>query len=295
MNWWQSLVLGLTQGLAEFLPISSSGHLVLMREIMNVPDGQYMLFDVLLHVATLLAVIVAFYKEILALFKPPFKTIGLILLASIPAAVIGLVLGDVIDGLFSGAKYLCFFFLFSAVVMLLTEIIGKKIERKKLARANDNDNTDNTISEQNNDALTQTANNEKGKKLNSGVETITLKNALVMGACQAVAVFPGITRSGSTIFGGVVSGGKRESVARFSFFMSAPVILGATILECFDITSASNIGWWCYLIGMISAFVSGFFAIKLMMRLVSKANLKWFSLYLLILSVITFIFCFLGI
>lgn len=117
MEIWQALVLGLVQGLGEFLPVSSSGHLVLAREIMGI-SGDYMLFDIMVHVGTLFAVLVAFYKDIIALFKPPFKTIGLLLLASVPAAVVGLLLNDTIADFFSDAKYIGFFFLFTAVLML---------------------------------------------------------------------------------------------------------------------------------------------------------------------------------
>lgn len=256
MSWWQSLILGLVQGLAEFLPISSSGHLVLARELMQIP-GNYMLFDVLVHLGTVLAIFCAFFKEIIALFKPPFKTIGLILLASIPAALVGIFLNDPIESLFSSARYLCFFFLASAVIMLLAEIIGKRVSEPK---------------------------------------PIGIKTAVIMGCMQAVAVFPGITRSGSTIFGGIAAKGKREEVARFSFFMSIPVILGAVVLTSAKLilktdstADALPVNWWCYVIGALAAFISGFGAIKLMLRVIAKADFKWFSLYLLLLSIATFI------
>lgn len=256
MTWWQSLVLGLVQGLAEFLPISSSGHLVLAREIMQMESmDSFLLFDTLLHASTLLAIFVAFFKDLLGLFKPPFKTLGLIVLASIPAAIIGFVFQSQVEGLLGDGKYICFFFAFSAVLMLCTEIIGKRIKNPK---------------------------------------PVGLKTSLMMGVMQAVAIFPGITRSGSTIFGGITGGGERKQVAKFSFFMSIPVILGATVLQLFKLDGGSlGLEWWCYVIGMGAAFVSGFAAIKLMMRLIAKANFKWFALYLGVISIITFITLFL--
>ena len=255
MTWWQALILGIVQGLGEFLPISSSGHLVLTRAILGI-DGNFMLFDMLLHVGTVLAIFTVFFKELLALFKPPFKTIGHILLASVPAFVVGVLLNSQIEALFAGAKYICFFFLFTAALMLATEILGKRLYKEP--------------------------------------KPFTWKTALAMGVMQGVAVFPGISRSGSTLFGGTVAGGKREEVARFSFFMSIPVILGGTLLEIFDLGDGMSVDWWCILIGMAAAFSSGLFAVKLMLRLIAKANYKWFSLYLLVVAVLSFIFFFLG-
>ena len=254
MTLWQAIVLGLTQGLAEFLPVSSSGHLVLLREIMNI-NGEYLLFDVMLHVGTLFAIFVVFFKDLLALFKPPFKTIGLIILASVPAVLVGLLLNDYIEALFSAGKYRCFFFLFTAALMLATEIISKKTKETK---------------------------------------PLGVKTAVFMGLMQGVGVFPGVSRSGSTIFGGVAAKTERTEVAKFSFFMSIPVILGSAVLELFKADFAV-VNWLNIVVGMLVSFISGLFAIKLMLRVIQKANYKWFGLYLLVVSVLSFVFLFLGI
>lgn len=253
MNIWQAIVLGIVQGLGEFLPISSSGHLVLFREIMGI-SGDYMLFDIMLHVGTLLAIFVFFFKDLIALFKPPFKTIGLIILASIPAIIVAFAFNDAIEALFSSAKFLCFFFLVTAILMFITEVIGKRIKDPK---------------------------------------PLGLKTAIFMGIAQGIAVFPGISRSGSTIFGGVMSKTKREEVAKFSFFMSVPIILGSAVLEVFKIDAGTAVNVWNIVVGMLFSFASGFIAIKLMMKLIAKANFKWFALYLLLLSILSFIFIFL--
>lgn len=262
MEIWQALVLGLVQGLGEFLPISSSGHLVLTRELMDI-SGDYMLFDIMVHVGTLLAVLVAFYKDIIALFKPPFKTIGLLILASVPAAVVGLLCNDAIEGFFTGAKYICFFFLFTAVLMLVTEFIAVKkpyVERELPLRV---------------------------------APSVGIKAALIMGGMQAIALFPGVSRSGSTIFGGTVARSRRSDVAKFSFFMSVPVILGSALLQIVDVAQTGTVvQWGVILAGMGASFLSGLIAIKLMMRLIEKADYKWFSLYLFVLAVLTFIFYF---
>lgn len=264
MNFWQALLLGLVQGLGEFLPISSSGHLVLMRSLMGI-SGDYMMFDIMVHVGTLLAVLVAFFKDILGLFRPPFKTIGLLLLASVPAALVGFLLNDTIEGFFSTPKYLCFFFLFTAALMLATEFVSKKYpfrERPLDARV---------------------------------APSVGLKSAVAMGLMQTVALFPGVSRSGSTIFGGTVMRSKREDVAKFSFFMSVIVVLGSALLTLIDGAKAGVLGdvdWLNMAGGMAVSFLSGLAAIKFMMRLIAKANYKWFSLYLGVVGILTFIFYF---
>ena len=273
MKFYEALILGLVQGLGEFLPISSSGHLVLFREIMGV-QGDFMLFDIMLHVATLVAILIVFFKDILALFRKPFRTLLYIVLASIPAVITGLIYKLLDVEIFESAKYICFFFLFSAIIMFFAEFISKRIEKKRSSVLGDNAQT----------AVSADV---------SGAEGVNLKTALCMGLMQSVAIFPGITRSGSTIFGGIAAKGERNSVAKFSFFMSIPVILGAAFLEILSIAkdgagAVAAVPWYCYLTGMVVAFVSGLFAIKFMMRLISKANFKWFSLYLLILSIVTF-------
>lgn len=254
INVWQALLLGLTQGLSEFLPVSSSGHLVLVRSLLGI-EGDYLVFDVMMHVGTLLAIFVVFFKDLLALFKPPFKTIGLIILASVPAVIVGVTCDDLIGGIFSDAKYLCFFFLFTALLMFATELVSKRVR---------------------------------------GDKPIGVKTAVCMGLMQGLGVFPGVSRSGSTIFGGVASGAKREEVAKFSFFMSIPIILGSAALELIK-GGFGAVDWAPTLIGMAASFLSGLLAIKLMMLVISKANYKWFGLYLSVLSVVTFVFCFLGV
>lgn len=253
MEIWQALILGLVQGFSEFLPISSSGHLLLVRAIMGL-EGTYLLFDILVHCATLLAIVIIFFKDLLGLLKPPFKTLGILVIATIPAVIVGLLLSNYVDEIFGSAKYLCFFFLISATIMLLCEVIGKRVAATK---------------------------------------DITMKNAIAMGLLQSLAVLPGVTRSGSTIFGGVATGGKREEVAKFSFFMSLPIICGAVVLQLTDISSAVTLDWSAYVVGMLAAFASGLFAIKLMLKVIAKANYKWFALYLFVISILSFIFYFL--
>lgn len=255
MEIWQAIILGFVQGLGEFLPISSSGHLILVRNLMGI-SGDFLLFDIMLHVGTLGAVAVYFFRDILKLFKPPFKTMGLLIIATIPAALVGFFLGDYVDVAFMSGKYLCFFFLTTAILMFATEFFAKK----------------------------ESFNNP-----------LTIKTAVGMGLMQAVGVIPGISRSGSTIFGGVMTKTNKNEVATFSFLMSIPMILGSAIVETYHvIKDGAQIDYMLpMIIGMLVAFVSGYFAIKFVMGLVKKANFKWFGVYLIALSFITFFWLFL--
>lgn len=255
---WKSIVLGTVQGLTEFLPVSSSGHLSLLQRVLGYSvEGASMTFiNVMLHIGTLIPVIFLFWKEILALFKKPFKPLLMLVVATIPAGVVGLLFNDQIDALFSGPRgiaMLAICFSLTALELLVCETVV--LFRKKPP------------------------------------QDLSWRHTVPMGLMQAVALFPGISRSGSTIVAGTVSGAKAEDVAKFSFLMSIPVILGSALVEMKDVIfpesgavalgGAEIVGM---LFGMIFAAVSGFFAVKIMLKVIKKGNYKWFTLYLVLLS-----------
>lgn len=258
MEIWQAIVLGLVQGLTEFLPVSSSGHLVLLQRLFNIDGGLFL--PIILHLGTLVAVCVVFFKDILDLFKKPFKDMGYLVLASVPAALFGLILSDLIDEVMLGGKHfaviLAVFFLITAAVLFVTERLAKRTEK--------------------------------------GLP-ICFKTVIPMGLAQAVAILPGISRSGSTICAGTLAGGDRDKVAKFSFLMSLPVILGSFLLELVgglkdgEIQQAFAQGGAQFgisiAVGFVVSAVAGLFAVKLMLRVIKKANYKWFSLYLVLLAI----------
>ncbi len=253
MVWWQAMILGLVQGFTEFLPVSSSGHLILVRELMGLNNGvnaQFnLMFDIMAHMGTLIAVVIVLFKPILDLFKKPFKRLAMLVVASIPAVIVGFTCKDYIEQYFSTAKYLCFFFLFTAVIMLVSEFLAKR--------------------------------NKSPQELGWG-------GAVAMGVMQGIGVFPGVSRSGSTIFGGTVAGTDSKQVATFSFLMSIPIILGSLFLSVLDAAQAgamAQIDWFSIFIGAAAAFASGYFAVRVMLKLIAKANFKWFSLYLVVVAV----------
>ena len=242
-------LLGLVQGLCEFLPISSSGHLVLLSELFGVEDSLFV--SIVLHMATLLAVLVVFRKDIWQMIKHPFSAESMnIVIATIPTCIIVLILMPIVDASFGGS-YLAFSFLISACLLLFSQNFAKK------------------------------------KAIQ---DTFTRKNALIMGIAQGLAVFPGISRSGTTICAGLLSGGDKKECAKFSFLMSVPIIILSMIMEIVKISlggqtvAVSPIGM---ILSFLIAFLVGILSIKVMIKLTEKANFKWFSIYLFALAVIT--------
>lgn len=262
MEIWQAVILGLVQGLTEFLPVSSSGHIAFFQGVFGISgDDIALFFMIILHLGTLVAVAIVFWRDILNLFKKPFKTLGLLVLATIPAGITGIVIKAVdLDEILLASSamglVLAAFFLVTATVLFVTERIARKREN---------------------------------------ILPLCLKTTLPMGFAQALAVLPGISRSGSTICAGTIAGCNRDEVASFSFMMSIPVILGSFLVELVlglyrgeiqdsFATGGATLGWSIAL-GFIVSAVAGIFAIKVMLKVIKKANYKWFSLYLVLMSV----------
>ncbi|MDD5016849.1 MAG: undecaprenyl-diphosphate phosphatase [Eubacteriales bacterium] len=245
MHILESIVLGIVQGLTEFLPVSSSGHLVLIQNVFGISEPQ-LFFDTMLHLGTLAAVVIVMWKDIIDLFKKPFLKLWYLVIATIPAVVFALLFEDLVEGAFSGV-YLGYGFLFTACVLSLSEVIAKR--------------------------------NRKKRGLNSG-------SAAVMGIMQAIAILPGVSRSGSTIAGGLISGLDRKKAASFSFLMSIPVILGSVILQGYDILqdSSLSVDWIPTVIGTACAAVAGYFAVRFMLALIQKKRLFGFAIYVAVLG-----------
>ncbi len=257
-----AFILGLIQGLAEFLPISSSGHLTLGQMFLGVADVP-MTLDILLHLGTLVAVFAVYWRRIFNMILHPFTSeLKWVALATVPTVIAALLLGDFIDALFEGA-YLGVSFLLTSFVLILGESVNR-------LRRN------------------------KHKK-------VTWSDALVMGCMQAVAIAPGLSRSGSTICGGMFSGLTRKRAADFSFLMSIPAILGSAVLDLKDMYDEAEVlgvslgnqfmtvieqmgGWIPVAISVATAAVSGFLAIKLMLKIVKKVGMRWFAVYTFLLG-----------
>ncbi|HHW90469.1 MAG TPA: undecaprenyl-diphosphate phosphatase [Clostridiales bacterium] len=258
MTIWEAVILGLIQGITEFLPISSSGHLVFLQNVWGIESG--LSFNIIVHLATLIAVIAAMFDQIKKIFsKPFFKPVILIVISTLPAVLIALLFEGFLKSSFDG-RYLGWGFLISAIFLVIGDFICEKQKPFPLADID----------------------------IEKSIDT---QKALLMGVFQGIAVFPGISRSGTTISSGLVLGLDRETAARFSFLMSIPIILGAVVFDIIDIgVVSSNIGAGALIAGFVSALISGYFAAKIMLKILSKRNFWGFSIYLILMSLLSFIF-----
>lgn len=244
----EAIILGIIQGLTEFLPVSSSGHLVLFQNIFDMQGTDMLFFDTMLHVGTLAAVVVVFWADIKSILRHPVqKLTGLLIVATIPAVVATLLFGDFFENAFGG-HLLGYGFLLTAVLLTTAELVSMRMEKKK--------------------------------------KKITYPNAVAVGCMQAVAILPGISRSGSTLVGGLFSGIDRNLAARFSFLMSIPVILGSVVYQGYDIikTGTLHVEVLPTIVGTLFAAIAGFFAVRFMLNLIRKRKLYGFAIYTAVLG-----------
>lgn len=313
MEWFEAILLGLLQGLTEFLPVSSSGHLQIGKELLGIESSGDLVFEVVVHAATVLSTIVVFRKQIWELLKSLFVKDGLfrsiahpskfndgtdyvlkILLSMIPVFIVGMFFKDAVEGLFGSSIYVVAgALLVTAALLLLSDnankIFGRCCRRRKCAE------TDAVSCKGSEPAKTT----DKCAEATEAVETvakgtrngISYWQAFVVGLGQAIAVIPGLSRSGTTIATGLLCGVKRDVVAQFSFLMVLIPILGEAFLEIVGGDMASStVGALPLVLGFISAFVAGLFACKVMIALVKKTKLGWFALYCAVVAVLIFIF-----
>jgi undecaprenyl-diphosphatase len=258
MSILESAFLGLLQGLAEFLPVSSSGHLLLARLFLGIQtDTPAMkMLDILLHVGTLIPVVVIFWKDWMAMLAHPVKnkTLLLLITASLPTLVIYLLAKKLLPdyngfAIFDSGWLLGVSFLLSAAFLLLCDLRGRSAEKKEIG----------------------------------------FGTAAVMGLFQGVGMIPGVSRSGSTITGGVLTGTAKNAAARFSFMMSAPAILGSLLMEGKDALEEGyihDIELVPTLVGILVACAAGFLAIRLMLKIISRVPMGWFALYLAVIGIV---------
>lgn len=273
MGYIEAIVLGLVQGLSEFLPISSSGHLALLQSLFEINEDKVIFFAVLLHIGTLVSIFVVYHKDIYALIKElfllfkdiftgkglrieerPIRKLGImIIVSSIPTAIMGLLFSDYIDKIFGSLTVIAICWIITGFILLFSEKLK---------------------------------NNKKE------IESMKYRNAIFIGICQGFAIMPGISRSGSTIVGSLVTGLKREFAVEFAFLISIPAILGSAILEFPKAIKAgiepSTIG--PMIVGFLVAAISGYFAITTMIKIVSKHKMRYFSYYVWIIGLGTFIY-----
>lgn len=250
MSNFASLLLGIIQGFTEFLPVSSSGHLVITQSLIPGFEQPGVFFDTVLHAGTTLAVLFYFRKKI---FKLSAEYLVLILIASVPAAFAGLFLQDFFEGLFSSTVVVSIALVVTGIVNLMTDRFPRGTSTLKSLKSD-------------------------------------WKKAFVIGIGQACAITPGISRSGSTIFAGVTQKIKRKEAAEFSFLMSIPAILGANVLQIATHPLSESIVVSSYVIGFFAACISGILAIFLVLKLLESKHFKWFGYYCIAVGLILLIF-----
>lgn len=271
MDWLDALILGLVQGIAEFLPISSSGHLEIFSKILgiNLNGAEALDFDATLHVATVLSTIVVLWHEFLPLCRSFFtmkndnntRTVLKILLSCIPVAIVGLCFKDTVEGFFGNGNLLIVGICLLVTALLLT--FAWYMRRGESGPY------------------------KSGKQRRA--HSITWMDSFIIGCAQAVAVLPGLSRSGTTIATGLILGDKREEVARFSFLMVIIPILGEALLSVKDFLfdgSQTSVGLTPLIIGFVTSFLAGCFACKFMLDVIKRGKLVYFSVYCLIVGVV---------
>lgn len=261
MTTGMAILLGIIQGLTEFLPVSSSGHLIMAQSMMSGFSQPGMLFDTLLHMATLFAVLIFFRERVkqlilafFGLFFQQYRVVYFqnknflwgIIIASIPTAIIGLALEGFVERNFSTPSYVGYFLILTSVLLVLSDRVRAYGE-------------------------------------------LTMPKSLIIGIVQGIAVLPGISRSGSTVAAGLFLGIKRSEMAEFSFLMSVPAIFGATLLQMRHIDTLPTGELYYYGIGMLASFISGLFAVGFMVHFIKKANLKVFALYCLVVGIVAIV------
>ena len=296
MDWLQAVILGLVQGLTEFLPVSSSGHLAIGRALLGVEASGDLVFEVTVHAATVLATIVVFRKKIWELICGLFKFkyndetdyIAKICVSMIPVFIVGMFFKDAIESAFGSMLVVGLAMIVTA--MLLTFSDWKAKHGSLVAACKRTGQLDSG-------ALSPNVSGDGGQAVPDTAATREYRNgisfwqAFVVGIGQAFAAIPGLSRSGTTISTGLICGVKRSEMAQFSFLMVLVPILGEAFLDVVGgDMAASSIGFLPLALGFISAFVSGLFACKVMIALVRKAQLNWFGLYCALVGLAVLIF-----
>lgn len=258
MNWLEAIILGLVQGLTEFLPVSSSGHLELGKYLLDINPEKSLIFTVVVHGATVLSTIVVFWKDIWKILKGLFKFqlneetlyVLKLIVSMIPVLIVGVFFMDEVEQFFNGN------IIFVGSMLLITSALL---------------------------AITML--------VKSNTRNIRFLDAFIIGIAQALAVLPGISRSGATISTGLIIGNKKELITRFSFLMVLVPIIGANAQNIMskDVSVNSGVGFLPLLAGFLAAFISGLFACKWMIKIVNKGKLIYFAIYTFVIGTIAII------
>jgi undecaprenyl-diphosphatase len=263
MNWFEALILGLVQGLTEYLPVSSSGHLAIGSALFGIDGEENLTFTIVVHVATVLSTLVMLWKEIDWIFRGLFKFrwndetryVANIIISMIPIGIVGVFFKDTVEEVFGSGLTIVGLMLLLTAALLAFSAYARPRRKEK----------------------------------------ISMKDAFIIGLAQACAVMPGLSRSGSTIATGLLLGNKKETLAQFSFLMVIPPILGEALLDALKLfkgaedAATASVGALPLIVGFIAAFVSGCFACKWMINVVKKGKLTYFAIYCAVVGAVTLV------
>jgi undecaprenyl-diphosphatase len=262
MSLSRAVILGLVQGLTEFLPVSSSAHLIYFENYLGINEPQ-LSFTVFLHFATLLAILIFFRKDLWEILKglreirrpktnPSTWTLFLLVIGSLPVAILGVLFKDKIEALFSNLKLVSLFLIFTGILLSF----GDRI-----------------------------------RSTHKGVLETGIIDGLIIGVAQAFAILPGISRSGATIIFGLFCGLQRKWAVKYSFFLAVPAILGATLLKLPSALSTVNLSTMSfYIAGAVTALFSGYWSLRAVLRFVQKSRLRYFAYYCVVLGLVVLFF-----
>lgn len=292
MNFLEALILGLIQGITEFIPVSSSGHLTLFGKVFDVDSSIMLSFTTLLHVGTLIAVFIVMRKDIKSILLDIFgKMTWLIIIATIPAVIAAVLLGDLLDELFAGGS-LGYSFLMTGLILLSTLMIkqDRSVHQAKLVRAASIQKDEISAEPSSDDC----DNASEVTAINRLPKEISYKEALIAGLGQAVAILPGISRSGSTLATLLFCKIDRKKAVRFSFLMSIPAIAGGFLLDLIkmfggETTALTQLDPFVIIIGIAAAFFSGWLAMNYMLKKLTAKGLLVFAIYVIILGLLVLI------
>ena len=283
MEWFEAIILGLVQGLTEFLPVSSSGHLIIGKELLGIESADDLVFEVLVHAATVLSTIVVFRKQLWNLRRGGFRFryndetdyVLKICVSMIPVFVVGVFFKDFVEGLFQSILVVGVALMCTAVLLFLSDLAsGSLFGESRRVAASESGPVRASLSER------------RGYR-----NGISYWQAFVVGLGQALAVVPGLSRSGTTISTGLLCGVRRDVMAQFSFLMVMIPILGESFLQLVGgEMTASSVAPLSLVLGFLAAFLSGLFACRVMIALVKRARLSWFAIYCAAVAILIFIF-----
>lgn len=265
MSWWEALILGIIQGLTEFLPVSSSGHLEIGQALLGTAGEENLTFAIVVHTATVLSTLVILWHEVAKLFRGTFTTlnwntekdyVAKIFVSMIPVFIVGMFFKDQVEAFFgNGLLLVGICLIITAILLWLSEFLTKR--------------------------------------MNTTGHEITYRDAIIIGCAQAVAVLPGLSRSGTTIATGLLCGVKKESVAQFSFLMVLIPILGEAFLDLLKLIGGemtTSIDRLPLVVGFVAAFLTGCFACRFMINIVRRQKLIYFAIYCLCVGIFAIVY-----